>query len=197
MKKKNIRKIPILVLSTLFLLLMAVLSFTIFSQYSLIKKDGSKDMASIDRSNYYPSDAAVPYLTLKWLNNIKYAKKGILSMANIQTMNEGKITRISFKQGEINVDREAKINYPFVVRIEIENPADKKNETLYFSRIRFEKAEIYRTETNGLIKKAYWKDIKVGDKAKIEENIDLLISNVDSKNNFTDKYVKSLIIYLE
>lgn len=197
MRKKNIRNTSILVLSAAFLLLIVVLSFTIFSQYSLIKKDNSKDTASVDSPNDYPSDSAVPYVTLKWLNNIKYSKKGILNIANIQTMNEGRIARISFKQSELNVDKEAKINYPFVVRIELENPADKNRETLYFSKIRFEKAEIYRTEPNGSIKKSNWRDIKVGDKAKIEENIDLLISNVDSKNNFTDKYVKSLIIHLE
>lgn len=197
MKKKNIKKIPVSILLVLLLLLVAVLSFIIFSQYSLIKKDSSNNMVSVDRPDYYPSDAAVPYLTLKWLNNIKYAKKGILSTANIQTMNEGRITLISFKQGKINVDKKADINYPFVVRIELKNQVQGTKETLFFSKIRYEKAQIFRTEKNGLVKKTNWNDIKVGDSARIEESINLLISNVDSQNNFTDKYLKSLIIYLK
>lgn len=197
MKKKTIKRIPTITLLTLFLLLIILFEFFALNKYSLLKNNSLKDVPTLDKPNYYLSDSAIPYYTLKWLENIKFAKKGILSRANIQTTNEGKITRLSFKHGEINIDKEANVNYPFVVRIELNDSVNNKSETLYFSRIRYDKAEIYRIEKNGLKKKTSWEDIKVGNDAKIEESIDLLVPNVDDKNNFTDKYLKSLTIYLK
>lgn len=152
---------------------------------------------TLDTPEYYPKDAAVPYYTLKWLNNIKYTKKGLLTAANIQTRNEGVITRISFKHSEINIDKETHVNYPFVVRVELNNSKSKKIETLFFSKARYDKAQIFRTGKSGSEQRISWEEIKVGEYATIEENIDLLISNVDDKSNFTDNYLKSLTIHIK
>jgi len=151
----------------------------------------------VDRPNYYPSDSAIPYYTLKWIENMKFAKKGLMTGANLQFTNEGKITHLSFKHGKLNIDKEANVNYPFVARIELTNSINNKHETLYFSQARYEKAQIYRETKDGSIKKISWEDIKIGDYAKVEESVDLLITNTDNQNNFTDKYVKSLIIYVK
>lgn len=197
MKKKRIKKSQILIISALFLLVAAVWSFFFLSKYFLLKNSNLKNIGSVDRPNYYRPDGAIPYYNLKWLENIKFDGKGLLTKANLQTTNEGKITRLSFEHGEINVDKERNVNYPYVVRIELHNPAANNNETLFFSQMRYNIAQIYRIDKNGLSKKTDWNDVKVGDYAKVEESIDLMVANTDSQINFTDKYVKSLTIYLQ
>jgi len=195
MKIKRVKKINFYLVSVL--LLVALFSIYLITNNSLQKNKNLKNLPTLDTPDYYPVDSAIPFYNLKWLDNLKYDIKGILTEANVQTVNEGKITRISFEHGEINVDKKANLNYPFVVRIELSNPVNNKKEVLFFSSVRYEKAQIFRTGENGELNKVGWEDIKAGDTASIEENIDLLISNTDGKKKFTDNYVKSLIIILK
>ena len=199
MKKTNTYKFLTAGVLAAFLLLVVSL-FLFYKGNILFSKKSSKLITppSLDEPNNYPADSAIPYYTLKWMNNIKFTKLGILSRADIQTTNEGRVTHKSIdKPGEINIDKVANVNYPFVARIELTNPEKNTAEILYFSKIRFDKAQIFRIDKNGNSEKANWSDIKIGDYAIIEENINLLISNVDKKNNFTDEYLKSLTIYLK
>lgn len=196
MKNKAIKRgnNTILILILLFLVLLPAVF--------LIKRKiaGSNNLSStptLDIHNSRRSDGAVSYYTMKWLENIKFGGKGILSRVNLQTTNEGKITRLSFNHGEINVDKETNVNYPFVVRMELYNDKNQNYETLYFSQVRYDKAKLYKTGQNGLTEKIGWSDVKVGDYAKVEEETDLLISNVDNQNKFTDSHVKNLTIYLQ
>ena len=151
---------------------------------------------SVDTPDYYPKDSAVPFYTLKWLNNIKYAKKGILSGANLETIYEGEVVQFSLDKGDLNIDKNSGLNYPFVARIELKNK-DGKKVTLFFSQVRYDKAKIFRSDTAGGEKRVTWNEIKPGDYAKVIEKIDLLIANTDEKINFTDKFVNSLTIYLK
>jgi hypothetical protein len=196
MKKKNSRKIYFFASIALALVLTLVLSFFAINKF-FPNKNTVKNLASLDMPDYSSPDSAISYYTLKWLDNIKFTKKGILSRANIQTTNEGIVVHRSFKTGKINVDKKANVNYPFVVRIQLSNEANNTKETLYFSQIRYDKAQIFRTKVDGSQSKTNWEDIKEGDYIIIEESIDLLIPNVDSQNNFTDKYLKSLTIHLK
>lgn len=184
-----------LLLGLVLIILLAVFTLTLFTNRSPINTSTAK--VTLDREDYYPEDSAIPYYTYKWLENIKFSKKGILTRAIIQTTNEGKISKISFKKSSINVDAKANVNYPFVVRIELLDPKNGKNETLYFSQARYNVARIYRIDQFGNKNKIRWEDIRVGEYAIIHEEVNLLIPNTDSQNNFIDKNVKSLIIYLK
>ena len=195
MKKKNRYKIHHVV-SIIGVSLILILSFFAISKF-LPSSNTVKNLSSLDIADYHSPDSAISYYTLKWLDNIKFTKRGILTRANIQTTNEGIVVHKSFKTGKINVDKKANVNYPFVVRIQLSNEANNTKETLYFSQIRYDKAQIFRTTLDGSRMRTNWEDIKEGDYIKIEESIDLLIPNVDSENNFTDKYLKSLTIYLK
>jgi hypothetical protein len=196
MKNKTVHKIPSIVIYTLFFVFGVLTTYVMINKTEYFQHNKST-IPTLDKPDYYPPDSSIPYYTLKWMNNIKFTKKELLKKADIQTSNEGKISRISFKKGEVNIDKAKNVNYPFVVRIELIDPNTNKTETLFFSKTRYEKAQIYRTDELGIDTLVKWEDIKVGEYVTIAENINLLISNVDEKNNFTDKYLNSLIIHVK
>lgn len=197
MKKRTTEKILFWTITSQLLLIIFLLIIYYKNNYSVKKEVSLIKTSSINKSDYTFLNSAIPFTTLKWLENLKFAKKGLLTRADLQVVHEGIITQLSFQNGEYNVNQEIELIYPYVVRIELKIHDSGKKYTLFFSKARYEISKLYRIGKDDLITKANWSDLKIGDNVKIEENINLLISNTDNNNRFTDEFVNSLTIYIK